>query len=145
VQVAIVRLPPSMHGAGDHGFVPQLIRIAREKSVSAYVGDGTNRWPAVHRLDAARAFRLALESAPAGARVHAIAEEDIPTKEIAAAIGKRLGVPVTAKPVEHFGWIESFFALDAPTSSEKTRNLLGWRPVESRLLDDLAGSAYFGA
>jgi nucleoside-diphosphate-sugar epimerase len=129
---------------GDHGFVPQLIRVARETGVAAHVGDGTNRWPAVHRLDAARAFRLALEKAPAGGRVHAIAEEGIPAKEIAAAIGRRLGVPVTAKPVEHFGWIGPFFALDAPTSSERTRRLLGWRPVEKGLLADLDSAAYFG-
>jgi nucleoside-diphosphate-sugar epimerase len=144
VRVTIVRLPPSVHGAGDHGFVPQLIRVARETGVAAYVADGTNRWPAVHRLDAARAFRLALEKAPAGGRVHAIAEEGIPAKEIAAAIGRRLGVPVTTKPVEHFGWIGPFFAIDAPTSSERTRKLLGWRPVEKGLLTDLDSAAYFG-
>ncbi len=144
VRVSIVRLPPSVHGAGDHGFVPQLIRIARETGVAAYVADGSNRWPAVHRLDAARAFRLALEKAPAGGRVHAIAEEGIPAKEIAAAIGRRLGVPVTTKPVEHFGWIGPFFALDVPTSSDRTRELLGWRPVEKGLLADLDSGAYFG-
>jgi nucleoside-diphosphate-sugar epimerase len=143
VRVSIVRLPPSVHGAGDHGFVPQLIRIAREKGVAAYVGDGGNRWPAVHRLDAAQAFRLALEKAPAGGRVHAIAEEGIPAREIAAAIGRRLGMPVTARPVEHFGWLGPFFAMDVPSSSEKTRKLLGWQPVQRGLLADLDGAAYF--
>jgi nucleoside-diphosphate-sugar epimerase len=143
VRVAIVRLPPSVHGPGDHGFVPQLIRIAREKGVAGYVGDGANRWPAVHRLDAAQAFRLALEKAPAGGRVHAIAEEGIPAKDIATAIGRRLDVPVLAKPVEHFGWLGPFFAMDVPTSSEKTRRLLDWRPVQKGLLADLDGVVYF--
>ncbi|PCC71224.1 Nucleoside-diphosphate-sugar epimerase [Nannocystis exedens] len=144
VRVSVVRLPPTVHGAGDHGFVPELIRIARDKGVAAYVGDGTNRWPAVHRLDAARAYRLAFEKAPAGTRVHAIAEEGIPTREIAAVIGKRLGVPVATRPVEHFGWLGPFFARDLPTSSEKTQKLLGWRPVEKSLLADLDSAAYFG-
>jgi nucleoside-diphosphate-sugar epimerase len=145
VRVSIVRLPPTVHGAGDHGFVPELIRIARKTGVAGYVGEGTNRWPAVHRLDAAQAFRLALEKAPAGARVHAIAEEGIPTKEIAAVIGTRLGVPVMTKPAEHFGWIGAFFAWDVPTSSEKTRQLLGWHPAEKGLLADLDSAAYFGS
>jgi nucleoside-diphosphate-sugar epimerase len=144
VRVSIVRLPPTVHGAGDHGFVPELIRLAREKRVAGYIGDGSNRWPAVHRFDAAQAFRLAVEKAPAGARVHAIAEEGIPTKEIAAVIGKRLNVAVAAKPIEHFGWIGNFFAFDLPTSSEKTRKLLGWQPVQRGLLADLDSPAYFG-
>jgi nucleoside-diphosphate-sugar epimerase len=143
VRVSIVRLPPTVHGAGDHGFVPELIRIAREKGVAAYIGDGGNRWPAVHRLDAAQAFRLAIESAPAGARVHAIAEEGIVAKEIATAIGRHLHVPIAARPVEHFGWIGPFFANDVPTSSEKTRKLLGWRPVQPGLLADLEHGGYF--
>lgn len=143
VRVSVVRLPPTVHDAGDHGFVPELIRIARDTGVAAYLGDGANRWPAVHRLDAARAFRLALEKAPAGQRVHAIAEEGIPTREIAATIGKRLGVPVQPRPVEHFGWLGPFFGLDLPTSSEKTRELLGWQPVEKGLLADLDSAAYF--
>jgi nucleoside-diphosphate-sugar epimerase len=143
VRVSVVRLPPTVHGAGDHGFVPELIRLAREKGVAAYVGDGANRWPAVHRLDAARAFRLAIEKAPAGTRVHAMAEEGIATKTIAAAIGQRLNVPVEPRPVEHFGWIGPFFSLDVPTSSEKTKKLLGWQPVEKGLLADLESAAYF--
>jgi len=137
VRVAVVRLPPSVHGEGDHGFVPELIRIAREKGVSAYIGDGSNRWPAVHRLDAAQAFRLAVETAPAGTRVHAVAETGIPAKEIAAVIARRLGLPLESRPVEHFGWLGPFFALDLPTTSEQTQRLLGWRPVQPGLLADL--------
>jgi nucleoside-diphosphate-sugar epimerase len=143
VRVSVVRLPPTVHGEGDHGFVPELIRIAREKRVAAYVGDGANRWPAVHRLDAAQAFRLAVEKAAAGSRVHAIAEEGIPTKEIAAVIARRLEVPLQSRPVEHFGWIGPFFSLDAPTSSERTRTLLGWRPTQPGLLADLDRPPYF--
>ena len=137
VRVAVVRLPPSVHGEGDHGFVPELIRIAREKGVSAYIGDGSNRWPAVHRLDAAQAFRLAVETAPAGTRVHAVAETGIPAKEIAAVIARRLGLPLESRPVEHFGWLGPFFALDLPTTSEQTQRLLGWHPVQPGLLADL--------
>ena len=143
VRVSVVRLPPTVHGAHDHGFVLELIRIAREKGVSGYVGDGENRWPAVHRLDAAQAFRIAVEKAIAGTRLHANAEEGIATREIAAVIGKRLGVPVASKPPEHFGWLGPFFAFDAPTSSEKTRTQLGWRPVQPGLLADLDSDAYF--
>lgn len=143
VRVAVVRLPPTVHGEGDHGFVPELIRIAREKRVSAFVGEGSNRWPAVHRLDAARAFRLALEHAPAGTRVHAIAEEGIPTRAIATVIGKRLDLPVEPRPIEHFGWLGRFFSFDVPSSSAKTRQLLGWQPVEADLLTDLDHPRYF--
>jgi nucleoside-diphosphate-sugar epimerase len=145
VRVSIVRLPPTVHGAGDHGFMAELIRIAREKGVAGYVGDGANRWPAVHRLDAARAFRLAVEKAPAGTRLHAMAEEGIPTREIAAVIGRRLKVSVESKPVEHFGWLGPFFSFDVPASSERTRKSLGWQPVEKGLLADLDSDAYFGA
>lgn len=137
VRVVVVRLPPTVHGVGDHGFVPELMRIAREKGVSGFVGDGSNRWPAVHRFDAARAFVLAVEHAPAGTRVHAMAEQGVPTKDIAMVIGKKLGVPVEPRPPEHFGWLGNFFALDAPSSSEKTRASLTWEPREVGLLDDL--------
>lgn len=142
VRAVVVRLPPTVHGAGDHGFVPELIRIAREKGVAGYVGDGANVWPAVHRLDAAKAFRLAIEKSAAGSRVHAVAEQGIATREIAAVIGKGLKLPVESKPVEHFGWLGPFFANNVPTTSELTRTLLGWQPVEKGLLDDLA-AAYF--
>lgn len=142
VRVSVVRLPPTVHGDGDHGFVPELIRIARATGVAAYIGDGHNRWPAVHRLDAAQAFRLAVEQAPAGARVHAVAEEGVATRDIAAVIGRRLGLPIEPRPVTHFGWLGPFFGLDVPTSSALTRARLGWTPVQPELLADLDGPHY---
>jgi nucleoside-diphosphate-sugar epimerase len=144
VRAVLVRLPPTVHGAGDHGFVPELIRIARESQVAGFIGDGSNRWPAVHRLDAARAFRLAAERAPAGTRVHAIAEEGVTTRAIAGVIGRKLSLPVEPRPVEHFGWLGRFWSFDAPTSSEATRALLGWAPTQPALLEDLE-QQYFGA
>lgn len=147
VRVSIVRLSPTTHGEGDHGFVPRLIQIAREKGVAAYIGDGTNRWPAVHRLDAAPLFRLAVEQAPAGTVLHAVAEEGVAGRDIAAAIGGHLDLPVTSVPVEqafdHFGWIGGMFALDIPASSAVTRERFGWEPTGPGLLDDLAQGHYF--
>jgi nucleoside-diphosphate-sugar epimerase len=149
VRVAILRLPPSVHGAGDHGFVPRLIGIAREKGVSAYVGDGLNRWPAVHRFDAAHLYRLALEKGSAGARYHGVAEEGVPFKDIAGVIGHRLNLPVVSKTrqeaAEHFGWFAHFAALDCPASSAQTQERLGWRPKESDLLTDMKESGYFSS
>jgi nucleoside-diphosphate-sugar epimerase len=147
VRASVVRLPPTVHGEGDHGFVPRLIEIARDKGVSAYPGDGTNRWPAVHRLDAAIVFRQALETAPFGARLHAVDEEGIPTREIADVIGTHLALPVHSVPVDqafdHFGWLGAFFSMDIAASSALTRGQLDWKPTGPPLLDDLNAGHYF--
>ena len=147
VRVAIVRPGPSVHGEGDHGFVPVLIEIAWNKGVSGFVGDGSNRWPAVHRLDAARLYRLALEKAPAGSVFHAIGDEGVPTRAIAEVIGRHLEVPVVSiapdDAAEHFGWIGRFFALDAPASTALTRQQLGWQPTHPGLIADLEQGHYF--
>ena len=147
VRTAIVRPGASVHGEGDHGFVPVLIDIARTKGVSAYIGDGSNRWPAVHRLDAANLYRLALEDAPAGSVFHAIADEGIATREIAEVIGRHLELPVVSiapqDAAEHFGWMGMFFGIDAPASSALTQERLGWRPVRPGLIEDLEQGHYF--
>ncbi len=147
VRAALMRLSPSVHGDGDHGFVPTLINLAREKGVSAYIGEGHNRWNAVHRLDAAHLFRLALEQATAGARYHAVAEEGIAFRDIAQVIGKRLNIPVVSKSPEeaadHFGWFAAFAGLDCPALSKLTQERLGWRPVQPTLLTDLERGSYF--
>ncbi|MBJ3777377.1 SDR family oxidoreductase [Acuticoccus mangrovi] len=143
VRAATMRLAPSVHGVGDHGFVPILIRMARETGVSAYIGEGLNRWPAVHRNDAGRLYRLALEAGLPAAVYHAVAEEGIAFKEIAAVIGKRLGVPVESRPAEHFGWFADFAGADMPASSALTRERVGFAPTEPGLLSDLDQPAYF--
>jgi nucleoside-diphosphate-sugar epimerase len=147
LRTSIVRPGASVHGEGDHGFVPVLIDIARTKGVSAYIGDGSNRWPAVHRLDAAHLYRLALEQAPAGSAYHAIADEGIPTRQIAEVIGRHLDLPVVSIAPEdaaaHFGWIGMFFAVDAPASSALTQKRLGWRPTRPGLIEDLEQGHYF--
>jgi nucleoside-diphosphate-sugar epimerase len=147
VRASVLRLPPSVHGNGDHGFVPRLISIAHEKGVSAYIGDGLNRWPAVHRLDAAQLYRLALEKGAAGERYHGVADGGIPARDIAEVIGRHLNVPVVSKSREeapdHFGWIAPFFGIDGPASSAQTQQRLGWRPVQPGLMADLNAEHYF--
>ena len=147
VRAAAIRLSPSVHGNDDkHGFIPILINIAREKGVSAYIGDGFNQWNAVHRLDAAHLFRLALEKAEPGARYHASAEEAITVKAIAEAIGKQLNIPaISIAPeaaVEHFGWFAQMAAIDCPASSKLTQERLNWHPTHSTLLADIANGVY---
>ncbi len=142
-----MRLSPSVHGDGDHGFVPMLINIAREKGVSAYIGEGTNRWAAVPRLDAATLFRLVLEKGIAGANYHCVAEEGIAFRDIAAAIGRGLNLPVVSlspdKAADHFGWFTGFAGLDCPASSAQTGAQLGWQPTRAGLLSDLNEGRYF--
>lgn len=147
VRSSIVRLAPTNHGRGDNGFMATLVGIARDKRVSGYIGDGSQRWPAVHRLDSARLFRLALEVAPAGSTLHAVADEGVPIRAIAEVIGRHLGLPVAAIAPEeagtHFGWIGAFLAIDSPVSSALTRELLGWQPAQPGLIDDLEQGHYF--
>ena len=147
VRASVIRLSPSVHGDGDHGFVPALINAARDKGFSSYVGDGTNRWPAVHRLDAARLYRLALEKGTAGGRYHGVAEEGVPIRDIAELIGKRLGVPVVSKSAEEvtgaLGFIGQVLAMDALSSSHSTQDRLGWKPTQVGLIADLERGTYF--
>ncbi len=147
VRSSVVRLPPTNHGDGDNGFMAALVGIARDKGVSGYIGDGTNRWPAVHRLDSAHLFRLALEKAPAGSTLHAVADEGVPIRDIAEVIGRHLNLPVVSIVPEdaagHFSWLAGFLAADSPASSTLTRELMGWHPTQPGLIDDLDKGHYF--
>lgn len=147
VSVIALRLPPSTHGKGDYGFTPILVSIARQKGYAAFVGEGGNVWAAGHRFDAARLYRLALEKGTAGARYHAAAEEGVAMRDIASAIGKGLGIPVKSisqeEAGEYYGWFAHFAALNARASSARTQEILGWRPTEKTLLEDLAETYYF--
>jgi nucleoside-diphosphate-sugar epimerase len=147
VRPSSVRFAPTVHGPGDHGFLAALVGIAREKGSSGYIGDGGNRWPAVHRLDAANLVRRAVDSAPVGAALHAVAEEGVPTRAIADAIGRGLDLPAVSIPADqaddHFGWMARFFGVDAPASSSATRQLLGWNPTHPGLIADLDAGYYF--
>jgi nucleoside-diphosphate-sugar epimerase len=144
VRAAIVRLPRSVHGDGDrHGFIARLIAIARDKGVSGYVGDGSNRWPAVHVLDAAHLFRLAVEQAPAGSVLHAVGDEGVPGRDIAGVIGRHLDLPTASVPAEDFGFLGQVLAIDQPASSALTQELLDWHPVQPGLIEDMDKGHYF--
>jgi nucleoside-diphosphate-sugar epimerase len=149
IRSCVVRLPPTNHGDGDTGFIAALVAIAHDKGVAGYIGDGTNRWPAVHRLDSAHLFRLAVESAPPGSTLHAVADQGIEIRDIAAVIGRHLNVPVASIAAEdvnaHFTWLAHFLGVDSPASSALTRDLLRWQPERVGLLDDLDQGHYFNA
>jgi nucleoside-diphosphate-sugar epimerase len=147
VRSSVVRLPPTVHGEGDHGFMATLVDVARTTGISGYMGDGANRWPAVHQRDAARLFRLALEQAPAGSVWHAVADQGVPIRTVAEAIASHLDIPAVSMGADdagaQFGWLGFFLAIDAPASSEITRELLNWRPRHVGLIDDLNAGHYF--
>jgi nucleoside-diphosphate-sugar epimerase len=147
VRSSVLRLPPTVHGDGDHGFVATLVDIARQRGAAGYVGDGTNRWTAVHRSDAARLARLAVESAPAGSVLHAVADEGVRFHEIAEVLGRHLDLPTVsvapADAVEHFAHLGHFVALDSPASAVMTRELLAWEPTGPSLIEDLEENHYY--
>jgi nucleoside-diphosphate-sugar epimerase len=147
IRSCVVRLPPTNHGDGDTGFIKTLVNIARETGVAGYLGDGANRWPAVHRLDSAHLFCLAIENAPAGSTLHAVADEGVPLRDIAAVVGRHLEVPVESIPAEkaaeHFTWMAGFVGIDSPASSALTRQEMGWQPTRPGLIEDLDEGHYF--
>jgi nucleoside-diphosphate-sugar epimerase len=148
VRSSVVRFAPTVHGAGDHGFMATLVDLARRTGVAGYIDEGASRWPAVHQLDAAALVRLAVESAPAGSVLHAVDEAGIPTRDIAAAIGHSIDVPTQSIPAaeaaEHFGWIGAFLGIDTAVSNALTRELLGWTPTQPGLLADIEAGGYAG-
>jgi nucleoside-diphosphate-sugar epimerase len=148
VRSSVIRLSPLVHSNLDHhGFAHHLINTAREKGVSAFVGDGSNRWPGVHTLDAAHLYRLALETAPAGTRLHGVADEGVPFRDIAGVIARHLNVPTVSIPAEeagHFGFLALFAQLDNPTSNALTQKVLDWHPERPGLIEDLEAGHYFG-
>jgi nucleoside-diphosphate-sugar epimerase len=145
VRSSVIGLPRTVHGEGDrHGFIARLVGIARDKGVSGYVGDGSNRWPAVHVKDAAHLFRLAVEQAPAGSRLHAVGDEGVPIRDIAAVIGRHLNLPTASVPAEDLGFLGQILAVDQPASSTLTSELLGWQPAQPGLIEDLDKGHYFG-
>jgi nucleoside-diphosphate-sugar epimerase len=147
VRSSVLRLPPTVHGDGDNGFIASFVGIARDKGVAGYVGDGANRWPAVHRSDAARLTRLAVEAAPAGSVLHAVADEGVPFRQIAEVMGRHLDVPTASVALSdatgHFSHLGHFVGLDSPASAAITRELLGWEPIGPSLLDDLEQNHYY--
>ena len=144
VRSSVIGLPRTVHGDGDrHGFIARMIGIARDTGVSGYVGDGSNRWPAVHVLDAAHLFRLAVEQAPAGSRLHAVGDEGVPILDIAGVISRHLNVPTGSVPAEHFGWLGQILAIDQPASATLTRELLPWQPTQPGLIEDMDKGHYF--
>lgn len=147
IRSVVVRLSPTVHGEGDYGFMARIVGIARDKGSSAYIGDGNNRWSAVHVLDAARLFRLAVENAPAGAVLHAVADEGVPMRDVAEVVGRRLNIPVTSVSPEHapahFSWLAGFVGMDGPASSALTRELMKWQPTHPGLIEDLERGHYF--
>jgi nucleoside-diphosphate-sugar epimerase len=147
VRSSVLRFPPTVHGDGDHGFMATLVGIARQRGVAAYVGDGSNRWPAVHRSDAARLARLAVEAAPAGSVLHAVGDEGVPFRDIAGAMGRRLGIPVVsvsaAEAADNFAHLGHFVAVDCAASAAVTRDLLAWEPTGPSLLQDLERDHYY--
>ena len=147
VRSVVLRLPPTVHGEGDHGFIPAVVATARAKGVSAYIGDGTNRWAAVHRLDAARLFRLAVETAPPGSVLHGVGDEGVPVGQIAEVIGRHLDLPTASisreEADDHFGWLANILAMDVPASSALTQERMGWTPTQQGLIADLDQGHYF--
>jgi nucleoside-diphosphate-sugar epimerase len=144
VRSSVVGLPRTVHGDGDrHGFIARMVATARDKGVSGYVGDGSNRWPAVHVLDAAHLFRLAVEQAPAGSRLHAVGDEGVPIRDIADVIGRHLNLPTASVPAADFGFLGQILSVDQPASAALTRELLGWRPVQPGLIEDMDKGHYF--